>query len=282
MNNTFTFNRFKNLLLKDGKMYFRNFGTSLIVFCCLNAIFWIFNLLFGTTSNPQFRFGMLCTWTGLAIMMVPSKVYGNANLSREGVGFAMLPASSLEKFVSMFLYCAIVTPVVVFFGGYLVDALLSLFPFGGFEKPIQLHTLNEIVRLVDDTEGVVQDGHYVTADVTFSDVFPIGVMRTSIYMGIIQWAAIFMLGNMVFKKHKAGKTFASYLGISYVLSTIFGLAFTSSNSRLKQWLENMDSVSEEEMIQIAHNGMICGMVVGLIITAVLLYFTYRKIKTQKY
>jgi Na+-driven multidrug efflux pump len=91
-----------------------------------------------------------------------------------------------------------------------------------------------------------------------------------------------MLGNMVFKKHKAGKTFASYLGISYVLSTIFGLAFTSSNSRLKQWLENMDSVSEEEMIQIAHNGMICGMVVGLIITAVLLYFTYRKIKTQKY
>ena len=29
MNNTFTFNRFKNLLLKDGKMYFRNHGTGL-------------------------------------------------------------------------------------------------------------------------------------------------------------------------------------------------------------------------------------------------------------
>ena len=279
MNNTFAFNRFKNLLLKDGKMYIRNFGTSLIVWCCLNAIFWIFNLVFGSSSESAFRFGMLCTWTGLAIMMVPSKVYGNANLSREGVGFAMLPASSLEKFVSMFLYCAIVTPVVVFFGGYLVDALLSLFPFGGFEEPIHLYTINEVVRMIDNSEGVVQSSNM---ELSFGDVFPVGVIRTSLYVGIIQWAAIFMLGNMVFKKHKAGKTFASYLGISYVLSTIFGLAFTSSSSRLKQWLENMDSVSEEEMIQIAHNGMICGMVVGIIITGVLLFFTYHKIKTQKY
>lgn len=279
MNNTFSFNRFKNLLLKDGKMYIRNYGTSLIVWCCLNAIFWIFNLLFGSETMPPVRFGMLCTWTALAMMMVPSKVYGNANLSREGVGFAMMPASSLEKFVSMFLYCAIVTPVIVFFGGYLVDTLLSLFPFGGFEEPIHLYTINEVVRMIDNSEGVVQSSNM---ELSFGDVFPVGVIRTSLYVGIIQWAAIFMLGNMVFKKHKAGKTFASYLGISYVLSTIFGLAFTSSNSRLKQWLENMDSVSEEEMIQIAHNGMICGMVVGLIITAVLLYFTYRKIKTQKY
>ncbi|MBQ6771431.1 MAG: hypothetical protein IJP44_10715 [Bacteroidales bacterium] len=278
MNNTFNFNRFKNLLLKDGKMYIRNFGTSLIVWCCLNAIFWIFNLLFGSTSNPQFRFGMLCVWTGLAMMMVPSKVYGNANLSREGVGFAMLPASSLEKFVSMFIYCAIVTPVVVFFGGYLVDALLSLFPFGGFEKPIQLHTLNDLIRVIDNNEGVVQAGDM---SVAFTDVFPIGVMRTSLYMGIIQWAAIFMLGNMLFKKHKTGKTLVCYMGISYVLSTIFGLAFLT-NGRLERWLESLEDVAESEMIQIAHNGLIWGTILGIVVTAVLLYFTYRKIKTQKY
>ena len=153
MNNTFAFNRFKNLLLKDGKMYIRNFGTGLIVFCCLNAIFWIFNLLFGTKSEELFRFGMLCTWTSLAMLLVPSKVYGKANLSREGVGFAMLPASSLEKFISMFTYCAIVTPIIVFFGGYLVDTLLSLFPFGGFERPIHLYTINDFVHMMDNSEG---------------------------------------------------------------------------------------------------------------------------------
>ena len=279
MNNTFSFNRFKNLLLKDGKMYIRNFGTSLIVWCCLNAIFWIFNLLFKSTSVSGFRFGMLCTWTALAMMMVPEKVYGKANLSREGVAFAMLPASSLEKFLSMFIYCAIVTPIIVFFGGYLVDTLLSLFPFGGFEKPIHLYTINEVVHMMDNSEGVVQSSNM---ELSFGDVFPVGVIRTSLYVGIIQWAAIFMLGNMLFKKRKTGRTFACYLGISYLLSTIFGLAFTSSSSHLKQWLENMDSVSEEEMLQIAHNGLIGGMVFVILITAVLLYFTYRKIKTQKY
>ena len=278
MNNTFDFNRFKNLLLKDGKMYIRNFGTSLIVWCCLNAIFWIFNLLFGTSSDPGFRFGMLCTWTALAMMMVPSKVYGNVNLSREGVGFAMLPTSSLEKFISMFLYCAIVTPVVVFFGGYLVDALLSVFPFGGFEKPIHLYTLNELAAMANNSEGVVQAGDM---ELSFTDVFPIGVMRTSMYVGIVQWAAIFMLGNMLFKKHKAGKTFVCYMGISYVLSTLFGLAFITSG-RLQQWMETLQSYPESEIIRIAHNGMIWGMILGIIVTGVLLYFTYRKIKTQKY
>ena len=278
MNNTFDFNRFKNLLVKDGRRYIRNYGTGLIVFCCLNAIFWIFNLLFRSSTMPPVRFGMLCTWTALAMMMVPEKVFGKANLSREGVGFAMLPASSLEKFVSMFIYCAVVTPIIVFFGGYLVDTLLSLFPFGGFEKPIHLYTINELVRMAGDSKGVAQTGEM---DIAFTDVFPIGVIRTSIYMGIIQWAAIYMLGNMLFKKHKAGKTFACYLGISYVLSTIFGVVLTSSRP-LQLWLESLEDFPAEEVIRIAHNGMICGMVVGIIITALLLYFIYRKIKTQKY
>ena len=190
----------------------------------------------------------------------------------------MLPASSLEKFVSMFLYCAIVTPIVVFFGGWLVDAFLSIFPFGGFEKPIHLYTINDFVHMMDNSEGVVQSGNM---ELSFGDVFPIGVMRTSLYMGIIQWAAIFMLGNMLFKKHKAGKTLVCYMGISYVFSTIFGLAFITSG-RLQHWFETLKNYSEAEMIRVANNTAIWSMVIGIIILVLLLYFTYRKIKTQKY
>ena len=279
MNNTFDINRFKKLLVNDAKMYIRNFGSPLIVFCCMTAILWIFTLLFRTSAQGISRLAVILASTAFAMMLAPSKVYGKANLSREGAGFAMLPASSLEKFVSMFLYCAIVTPIVVFFGGYLVDALLSLFPFGGFEKPIRLHTINGLARLINDTEGMVQTGDL---DITFTDVFPIGVMRTSLYMGVIQWAAIFMLGNMLFKKHKAGKTFACYLGISYVLSTILGATMFANGERIEIWLESFSDYSTEEMIHLLHNATILGMVVGIIITGVLLYFTYRKIKTQKY
>ena len=278
MNNTFSFNRFKNLLLNDGKMYLRNFGISLIVFCSLNAISWVINLLFGSTSESGFRFGTLCIWTAIAMMLVPSKVYGHANLSREGVGFAMMPTSSLEKFVSMFIYCAIITPVIVFFGGYLVDTLLSLFPFGGFDKPIHLYSLNEIVRLADNTDGVVQMGEM---SASISDVFPVGVIRTILYVTILKWAAIFMLGNMLFKKHKAGRTFGCYLGISYLISMLFGLLIASSE-RIQQWFESLENLSQMEMVRLWHNGTIWGMIIGIVVTGVLLYFTYRKIKTQKY
>ena len=278
MNSTFSFNRFKNLLLNDGKMYLRNFGISLIVFCSLNAISWVINLLFGSTSESGFRFGTLCIWTAIALMLVPSKVYGHANLSREGVGFAMMPTSSLEKFVSMFIYCAIITPVIVFFGGYLVDTLLSLFPFGGFDKPIHLYSLNEIVRLADNTDGVVQMGDM---SASLSDVFPVGVIRTILYVTILKWAAIFMLGNMLFKKHKAGRTFGCYLGISYVISMLFGLLIASSE-RIQQWFESLENLSQMEMVRLWHNGTIWAMVINVIITAMLLFFTYRKIKTQKY
>ena len=278
MNNTFSFNRFKNLFALDCNKYFRNFSTMLIVFCSLPAIFWIFNLLFGSTTEGPVRFGFICILVAIAMLQVPSKVYGKSNLSREGIGFAMLPASALEKFISMFIYCAIVTPIIVFFGGYLVDTLLSLFPFGGFEKPIHLYTLNEIMRLADDNKGVLQTGEM---SVTFTDVFPVGVMRTSLYMGIIQWAAIFMLGNMLFKKHKAGKTFACYLGIGYVFSTLLGLVFLTNN-RLEQWLETFEDFPAEELVCQWHNATIWGIIIGILITAVLLFFTYRKIKTQKY
>ena len=279
MNNTFDFNRFKNLLVKDGRRYIRNYGTGLIVFCCLNAIFWIFNLLFRSSTMPPVRFGMICTWTALAMMMVPEKVFGKANLSREGVGFAMLPASSLEKFVSMFIYCAVVTPIIVFFGGYLVDAFLSVFPFGGFEKPIHLYSMNEIIQRFNDTEGAVRAAEM---DLPIEKVFPIGVMRTSLYFGIIQWAAIFMLGNMLFKKHKAGKTFACYLGIGYLLSTIFGSTMVANSKRIELWMERFEDYSPEEVVQLWHNATIWGMIIGIIITCVLLYFIYRIIKTQKY
>ena len=55
MNNAFSFNRFKNLLLNDGKMYLRNFGTSLLVICCLPAANWIFTLIFGYTPSGGTR-----------------------------------------------------------------------------------------------------------------------------------------------------------------------------------------------------------------------------------
>ena len=132
---------------------------------------------------------------------------------------------------------------------------------------------------MNDSEGVVRAG----GDLEFpiETVFPVGVIRTGIIFGIIQWAAIFMLGNMLFKKHKAGKTFACYLGISYLISMIMGLVFFNKDFMVR-WINHFSDLPTEQQIMMFHNGMVWSMVIGIIITGVLLFFTYRKIKTQKY
>ena len=276
MNNIFSFSRFKNLLVNDAKMYIRNFGPGFVVFCCFSIILWIFDLLLATETDGAVRFIFICVGVILAMILAPSKIYGHANLSREGVGFAMMPTSSLEKFLSMFIYCAIVTPVLVFCGGYLIDILLSLLPFGGFESPIHLFMLNEVAHMANDTEGAVQAGEM---RLLFEEVFPIGVIRVSFYVGIIQWAAIFMLGNMLFKKHKALKTVGCYLGITYLMSIVAAAVFYANAD---QWYERIKDYSAEESLDLIHSIMVCGMVINIVITVLLLFFTYRKIKTQKY
>ena len=39
---------------------------------------------------------------------------------------------------------------------------------------------------------------------------------------------------------------------------------------------------KSELFRIAHNASIWGVIIGILVTALLFFFTYRKIKTQKY
>ena len=274
MNNTFAFNRFMNLLANDGKMYFRNFGISLVVFCSMPLIFWLFDLLFGTTTHIVSRYSLIFMLAILAILLVPSKVYGKANLPNEGVGFAMMPASSLEKFLSMFFYCAIVTPLITFFGTFLVDTLLSILPFGGFEEALSIFSSYSL----EDTLYDEPDGKKIL-DV-INEVSLLDFIYAYSYIGMFLWSAIYMFGNMLFKKHKAAKTFACFLGIVWLLVMFFGLIIYHNTGNIERW--GLTHNSPAQVLQAFHDLMMVVAVLGVIITALLLFFTYRKIKTQKY
>jgi hypothetical protein len=276
MNNTFSFKRFKNLLLNDGKMYYRNFGIMLLLLCCLPVIFMITHLLFGGQTGTEFRYVFINFIAIIAMMVVPEKVYGKANLSREGIGFAMLPASSLEKFLSMFIYCAIVTPIIAILGSYLIDTLLSFLPFSGMDNRISLFSDEYYSSDIIDIRAGVTPYSYSQVK-TYFDIY-------SIFHNLC-FSAIFMLGNMVFKKHKTGKTIICILGASFVFFVCFFALFVRS-----EWFQglvrNGNFNDEEQVIEAFSNymggGMIIGLVVLIVITIVLYFFTYRKIKTQKY
>ena len=113
MNNTFDFKRFGQVVAKDWKDYFRSFGIALIVGCSLPILSWISTLFLDFEMVNDSRSALIGIFVFTALMFVPSKVYGNANLSREGVSFAMLPATSTEKFFSMVLYCPLTSNRII-------------------------------------------------------------------------------------------------------------------------------------------------------------------------
>ena len=245
MNKSFDFKRFGQVLAKDWKDYFRNFGISLIVWSCIPILFWIVTLIFDCNMENGARAVVIASLVFSVLMFVPSKVYGKANLSREGVGFAMLPATSLEKFLSMVFYCSVLTPLIVGLGSWAIDSLLYLLPFGGFTYFFVVLPKSEL-----------------------------GLLIISIACSIILFSSIFLFGNMVFKKRKAGKTIAWGLLIIFVITMTLQLFHFWD--AFGMWVTNTSYHLEKRFLPWLYNAIMFAF-------AILFYIlTYRKIKTQKY
>lgn len=240
MSNKFNFKRFGQVLAKDWKNYFRNFGISLIVWSCIPVLGWITTLIFDFNMDLGTRTSIIGILFYSVLIFVPSKVYGKANLSRDGIGFATLPAASTEKFFSMMFYCSVLTPIIVGLGSWAIDTLLALLPFGGF---------NGFVALPKNR---------------------LGLMLVSISCWVLLLSSIFLLGNMVFKKRKAGKTIAWGMLIVFVITMAFQLCnFWKVFAR---WQTNMKP------------GVFPWIFDAIILVVAIMFYilTYRRIKNQKY
>ena len=242
MNNRFDLKRFGQVVAEDWKLYLRRFGITLIVWTSLPILIWITSLVFDVVIDPGTRAGFIAAFIIATVMTVPANMYGKANLSRDGVSFAMLPATNSEKFLSMVLYCSIVTPLFCGLGAWAIDSLLTLLPFGGFNEFVVPFTMEHL-------------GHNL--------LFAAMLFFTE--------SSLFMLGNMIFKKRKTGKTFAWILLILFVLTLIIQIDFI--------W-NGLDHF----MSQIARPIIVywLGIAFLLVLTTCLNLLTYRRIKNQKY
>ncbi len=218
MNNKFDFKRFAQVLKRDWSIYFRNYGISLIVWCALPILLWFVTLVFEVEMGRDPRAAFIFSFIIGALLFVPSKVYGKANLSRDGVSFAMLPATHSEKFFSMVLYCSILTPLIVGLGSWLVDSILTLLPFGGFNEYIVLQK-----------EGL-------------------GMLALTVFCFDLAISALFLFGNMMFTKRKPGKTIAWSMLALFVITLVFQLFHFWDV--IDQWLLNMNHQAPQWILNI--------------------------------
>ena len=247
MNNTFNFKRFNLVLAYDWKRFIRNFGITLLVWISMPIMFWVTSLVFDFTLDPFIRIGIIVALMAITVMSAPARIYGKVNLPREGVNFGMLPATNLEKFISMFLYCSVLTPVLTVLGSWLVDCLMTLLPFGGFI---------EYIPLWDALSGV-----------TFGEAV---AMIVALIAMVWAESSVFMFGNMIFKRRKAGKTFGWVLLINFISGLLLRL---TNGERLLDWVfKDGNDIANIWIFTVMTMVVACGFYFG----------TYRKIKTQKY
>lgn len=285
MNNTFNINRFGKLLAFDGKKYIRSFGLSLAILCGLNLVLWLLTLIFNFTMPTFPRWGVIYFAMFLGIIMVPSKAFGDINLSREGVRFAMLPVSNLEKYLSYVFFC-LLTPVAIILGSWAIDSLLTLLPFGGFEHYIKHFGMFSMMQDFLTEVGALNDSGVVgDADVDIQAVFDKfgSSYEWGTIIGTIFSVGIFMFGNLLFKTHKTAKTLACMIGISYIISLFMQSFFFAKG--IYPWLDGdtMGISSDIDSITGFINGaMAYNIIINLILTIGLFIGIYYKLKTQKY
>ena len=277
MNNTFNIKRFGNVVRRDGMSYFQNFGWTLIVLWVLPVIMWFLTYISmetfdtGVISNRDTKISILM-W--LSLMIVPSRLYKNYNDSRKGVILAMTPASSLEKFLSMILYCVVITPIVYLIGALFIDTILALKPgtnpYEGFIfKDFKGLLLPDLVHVGDDEMNRQFAEHILD--------------KNRILINIIQFlyvSSIFMFTNMLFKKRKLSKTIGILTLIGIILTIlIVRIASDIDVEFLDDYTDDEISVFVNNVVDNFYSIMFC---IYATLSAVLLYFTYYKIKRQTY
>ena len=282
MNNTLDIKRFGKILKHDGLNFFPNMILALAILWAIPIIIYLFTSLIPSdeTSKEFDAFPRISTIDfikKIAIIIAPVRLYKYCNDSHQGITYAMLPASTLEKFLSMVIYCVIVTPIIYIAGALTIDSLLALFhgPYNGFAVAYYFDSFAQFDHSIEKSQLVFneEDALLLFNSISSTYMLIIGLL------GTLMLSSIFMFGNMIFKKHKTAKM----IGILILLAIILMIVFVNYVANNENIFNHAYKDNSEEFIRrLIYIAMNIMFYTELIVSALLLFGVYRKIKTQKY
>ncbi len=284
MNNTFEWSRFCKVVRKDFSNIWQNAGTSLLIITLLPILAW---LLWWALSGieeipaiaPEVRWCFIAGSVLLAAMVSPSRMYRTANLQKEGIYFAMLPASKLEKYLSMLLFTIVVCPLLCFLGGMVLDYFLTLLPFGPYNK--WLWQTDYLADTLDGYRALVAGTFPNVNENTMMLVQVIKPGRVVLYAVLchLSYVSLFLFTNTIFKKHKVLQTLLWTWLISFVLNLILTPilgAMMMSGNWIEEFLETADPVRSFNIAYWAATAW------SIVLTTVFFWWASYRLKHMKY
>ena len=289
----FNFNRFGKYFVSDLKTCAANYGLSLLVTTVLLpvALYLItagFRLLaYSTWYGPgiSLRATAICVALICIVVQMPVKCYGGLTDKQYGSFWLTLPASRLEKFISMFLLTCIIVPIAgmgIFLG---LDALLcSIDPTCGDSLAVGaanlvsgMTELNHLNFNMGAESIPIEDAETIKAVIK---------NITSPWLYVDEMFGItlpFLLGAIFFKKGKTAKTFIAI----FAVSTIFSILFTPFTASIASELVTKSMGDPNAVLSIFENGIFKNLVLidtisDTIVNVALLIGIWFRIKTLKH
>jgi hypothetical protein len=219
MNNVFDFKRFGNYFLYDLRRAKNDYAISLLVIGLLPVALYIITQFFSLIPgngvaelNDAAKFASI--FAGIAIVMLSAgaKIYGSITEKRAGSDYLMLPASTLEKWLSMFLVVCVVLPAALFALMLVSDGIMSLFfpnTYGG--RALNPDFARELTENLMDEEGFYFN------------------LPAVMFLNWSETLLVFTLGAVCFKKAKVAKTLLCLLAFSMVISPLMLLIFGNTS-----------------------------------------------------
>ncbi len=228
MNNNFNFGRFGKYFVYDLKRQWKNIGMLVLTFALSPVIFYMLYMFFAalfdgglmklfsgmSIDGPSIwvRFGMAAVMITIFVMLFPSRAYGEITDKAKGSEWLMLPASRLEKYVSMMLVTLLVIPIMYIVVYLLSDGLVCLFDksCGGALISFRINDLLQTTDIIIPANGL-----------------------WIIIANTVQYAIIFLLGGLIFKKWKVVGTVLVLFALQMVFSGLLSVFIT--NADLDWW-----------------------------------------------
>ena len=219
-NNIFSFRRFGKYLVSDLKRCIANFGLSFLLISLTGLICYllvgVISYVCGAgwiSSNALAR--SLYLWIAFAILVVamPNKCYGFINDRKLGSNWLMLPASTVEKYLSMLINCLVIIPSAFFLFSFAIDWLIT-----AIDPQLHSTIIGSGMELFDVIVAKAAEESEVNALLT-NFITENNIIFSAIDDSMILILA-FLLGAILFKSQKATKTILAWFGIGSLLSII--------------------------------------------------------------
>ncbi len=219
-NDVLNMNRLGRYLVTDIKNAIARYGVSFLVMATVSLTAYLligfFTMIVGAGWH-SIEVAPRSVIMGITILVLiisaPAKIYGFITDKREGSSFLMIPASSLEKTLSMIIVCCVVVPFA-FLAVYLsLDQILCLIDNRcGDSIIVAINNgqtiLNEIFRKASLESGnLIPDYSSFTSPWLYADDLAQGFLT-------------FLLGALLFKSSKPAKTFGCLILLSIAVSMI--------------------------------------------------------------